>query len=148
MRNVVKNYQPTTPFWHSMNREMEQLLRKMWDEETTNAATSSWAPAVDIREEDERFVIQADIPGVDPKAIDITMENNVLTIQGERGLESAEENAGYKRVERVRGGFYRRFTLPDTADADSISASGKNGVLEVVIPKHPVSQPRRIEVVH
>ena len=105
------------------------------DADQSSAVTSHWAPAVDIKEEADRFVLRADVPGVDSKDIEITMENGVLTIKGERSREDSEEREGYKRVERVYGSFYRRFTLPDTADADKISAASKNGVLEVSIPK-------------
>ena len=112
----------------------------------SSIVTSNWTPAVDIKEQDQRFVLKADIPGVDPKDIDITMEDGVLTIKGERTHESEEGANGYKRVERSYGTFYRRFSLPDTADADRVTAKGKHGVLEVVIPKHEKVQPRRIAV--
>jgi HSP20 family protein len=112
----------------------------------SSVVTSNWTPAVDIKEENERFVLEADIPGVDPKDIEITMDTGVLTIKGERKHESEEESNGYKRVERSYGSFYRRFSLPDTADAERISAKGKDGVLEVVIPKHEKVQPRKITV--
>lgn len=132
-------------------RELNQLgFRDLFgsegDEDNSNIVTSHWRPAVDIKEEDDRFVIQADLPGVDPKNIDITMENGILAIKGERKYEKAEEREGYKRVERARGTFYRRFSLPDTADAEAIKAKGKDGVLEIVIPKQKKVQPRRITV--
>ena len=107
---------------------------------------SDWVPAVDIKEEPNRYLIHADIPGVEPKDIEITMEDGVLTLKGERNSESREEQDGYRRVERVSGQFFRRFTLPDTADAEGISAKGSNGVLEISIPKQPKAQPRRISV--
>lgn len=114
--------------------------------EGSSVATSSWTPAVDIKEEPNQFVIEADIPGVEPKDIEISMENGVLTIKGERNSESQEESKGYKRVERIRGSFYRRFSLPDTADPENIKAAGKHGVLSVTIPKREVMQARKIEV--
>jgi HSP20 family protein len=112
----------------------------------SSVATSAWTPAVDIREEAERYLISADVPGVDPKDIDITMENGVLTIKGERRSEAKSDSDGFRRVERAFGSFYRRFSLPDTADAEAISASSNQGVLEVSIPKKQALQPRRIEV--
>ena len=112
----------------------------------SSIVTSNWTPAVDIKEEDERFVLKADIPGVDPKDIEITMDDGVLTIKGERKHESEEKANGYTRVERSYGTFYRRFSLPDTADAERVTAKGEDGVLEVVIPKHEKVQPRRIAV--
>src|SRR5215208_7488085 len=107
---------------------------------------AAWAPAVDIKEEDGAYVLHADVPGVDPTDIELQMENGVLTLRGERKSEVKEEKDNYHRVERVTGSFYRRFTLPDTADAENISAKSVNGVLEVRIPKQARVQPRRIEV--
>jgi HSP20 family protein len=129
-------------------RELNQLTlgSDIVENDNSNVVTSRWRPAVDIKEETDRFVIHADLPGVDPKDIDITMEGGMLTIKGERQSESREETDGYKRVERVAGTFYRRFSLPDTADADRIGAKGKNGVLEVIIPKQEKVQPRKITV--
>lgn len=110
--------------------------------------TSDWSPAVDVKEEKNKFVILADIPGVDPKEIDVTMENGILTLKGERKTESKEEKDNFKRVERTYGSFYRRFSLPDTADADSISAVSKNGVLQITLNKKETEKPRKISVAH
>ena len=118
----------------------------MSEEDNSNVVTSHWRPAVDIREEENRFMIQADIPGVDPKDIEITMENGVLAIRGERSAETRKEGEAYTRVERVRGSFYRRFSLPDTADAENIEAHGRNGVLEITIPKKEKAKPKRITI--
>jgi HSP20 family protein len=107
---------------------------------------ASWAPAVDIKEEDGAYVLHADLPGVNPQDIQLDMEHGVLTLRGERKSENTEEKDNYRRVERVTGSFYRRFTLPDTADAENISARTVNGVLEVRIPKQEKVMPRRIEV--
>lgn len=112
----------------------------------SEVVTADWIPSVDIKEEEERFVVHADIPGVDPKDIEITMEDNVLTLRGQRFAEKRDADSGFRRVERVSGQFFRRFALPDTADPDNISAHGKHGVLEIVIPKQERVKPRRIEV--
>ena len=116
------------------------------DNENDHSLTSSWQPAVDIKEEENCFLIVADVPGVDPKDIEITMENGMLTVKGERHSEIEDSNKNYKLTERTRGAFYRRFSLPDTADGEHIEAKGSNGVLEITIPKHEKVQPRRIEV--
>jgi len=105
-----------------------------------------WVPAVDISEEKERFVLRADLPGVMPDEINISMDKGVLSISGERSLESDSKTDGFKRVERISGKFERRFSLPDSADADSISARSSNGTLEVTIPKLPEIEHRRITV--
>lgn len=115
-------------------------------EDNTDVAVSNWRPAVDIKEENDRFLIKADIPGVDPKDIEITMEDGVLTIKGVRMEEKEEKREDYRRVERSRGTFYRRFSLPETANAEKIEATGKNGVLEIVIPKQEKVLPKRIKV--
>ena len=125
---------------------IDQIRREAADGDNSNVVTSHWRPAVDIREESDRYVIQADLPGIDPKDIEITMEQGVLTIKGERSSEKVETHEGYSRVERVRGTFYRRFSLPDSADAGHIEAKGKNGVLEIVLPKLQKVQPRKISV--
>ena len=119
-----------------------------YNSDYSNIVTDHWRPAVTIREEEDRFLITADLPGVDPKDIEITMENGVLTIKGERQSEVGDDKEGYKRVERISVAFYRRFSLPDTADADRIEAKGKDGVLEVILPKHEKFRPRKIEVKH
>lgn len=107
---------------------------------------ADWEPAVDIVEEKDRFVLRADLPGVDPSKIDISTDNGFLNLSGERSpSESAKETAA-QRIERATGRFLRRFSLPDSVDTDSITARCSNGILEVVIPKAPEVQPRRITV--
>ena len=103
-------------------------------------------PSIDVREEAARFVILADLPGIDPQQIEIQMDKGILTIQGERKADEAVEGGRFSLIERCHGGFRRSFALPDSADADGISAHGSNGVLEVVIPKKPDLAPRRIQV--
>ena len=138
--------------WNSRNGlqdEIKQVFDKFFGEtegDQSNVVTSQWTPRVDIKEEEQRFVILADIPGVDPKDIEIHMDKGILTIKGERQSDSKQEGSRFSRVERSHGLFYRRFALPDSANADGISASGRNGVLEITIPKKPETTPRRIQV--
>lgn len=108
----------------------------------SSVATSEWAPRVDIREEEKRFVILADVPGVDPAGIEVSMDKGILAIKGER----APTEGRCSRQERSSGSFHRRFSLPDSADAEGITASGKFGVLEVSIPKKAQTTPRRIHI--
>lgn len=145
--NIV-TYEPRQ-FFEQLRRDMNSLFSQSLDEnrdDTSQVATARWAPAVDIQEDDEKFTLVADLPGIDPKDIEITMENQVLGIKGERHLENEENREGFRRVERSYGLFHRRFALPDTADAEHIHAEGGNGVLKVVIPKQAKAQPRRINV--
>src|SRR5260370_36923875 len=117
----------------------------------SSSATAEWVPAVDIKEYPDRFQLLMDLPGVDPKEVEITLDNGVLTVSGDRREEKDVQSNGHPepqqtRTERRLGRFYRRFILPDTADADNVNAVGRNGVLEIVIPKHARAQPRRISV--
>ncbi len=109
---------------------------------------TNWVPVVDIREEDDKYVISADIPGVEPKDIDIQTENKVLTVRGERKTEHEEKEEGYIRRERVSGSFERSFRLPDVADLDKIEAKYENGELHIVVPKRKEATARKIEVKH
>lgn len=127
-----------------LQKELEQMRSDVARE--GSSATAEWSPAVDIKEEPDKFVLLADLPGVKPEEIDISMENGVLTIKGEKKTETKTEKEGYKRVERTYGSFYRRFSLPDTANPDAISAVSKHGVLEIVIPKRESVQPKKINV--
>jgi len=129
--------------------EIKQVFDRFFgdaESDQSNVVTSQWVPRVDIREEGDRFVILADIPGVDPKDIEIHMDKGILTIRGQRSAESKEDGPRYSRVERAHGVFYRRFALPDSANPEGITATGRHGVLEIAIPKRPETTPRRIEV--
>jgi HSP20 family protein len=131
-----------------INQRLQNLygLPAILNDEESNVITGNWVPAVDIREDDKAFILHADLPGVNPENIDISMENGMLTIRGEKKEDKEEEQAGYKRVERVRGSFYRRFSLPDNADADNITARSELGVLELVIPKRKAGKKTRVTV--
>lgn len=143
--NVIR-YAP----W-SLHRELFNEFGKYLDNaagDASSGATADWAPAVDIEEYADKFVLHADVPGVDPATIELTLENGVLTLSGSR--EQRVEQAGVERsrTERPAGRFHRRFALPDTIDSESVSASNKNGVLEIVIPKRAQAQARKISVKH
>lgn len=149
----VTRYQPRNPAWGGTSEirdEMKQFLEHFFGEreagDPSDVVTSQWAPRVDIKEDTGRFVILADLPGVDPKDIEVHMEKGILSIKGERRAEKKEEKERFVRVERSYGAFHRRFALPDSADADGIRASNRHGVLEISIPKRPESTARRIEV--
>ena len=142
------HYEPWNRF-NSFHNEINRLFDYPFTGMRRNGkqvATADWTPAVDIKEDENQYLLYADVPGVEAKDIDITTEKGVLTIKGERYSETKEEHEGYKRIERSRGSFQRSFTLPDTADADKIAAKNKNGVLEIVIPKHAQVQPRKVTV--
>jgi HSP20 family protein len=137
---TIVSYEP----WAFVDRWQRHLERARGA--TQDSASVSWIPHVDIREEAERFVVVADVPGVEPKDIEITADKGVLTVRGERRTENKTAADGYERVERASGTFLRRFTLPESADAEAIKATHVNGVLELSIPKRPQEQPRKITV--
>jgi HSP20 family protein len=131
----------------NFHREFDQVFGpRQADSASAGETSASWAPAVDVHEETERFTVHADLPGVQPADIQITADKGVLTIRGSRRLEKRDSQKGYERLERIEGDFLRRFTLPENARADEITAKHSNGVLEVVIPKQPVVEPRRVNV--
>ncbi|HPF58945.1 MAG TPA: Hsp20/alpha crystallin family protein [Candidatus Competibacteraceae bacterium] len=141
------HYEPWQQVQH-LRRELDRMFQPYNTvDDQSSVATCDWIPAVDIKEEKDRYVLHADIPGVDPKHIEIIAENGVLTIRGNRPGETRETRAGYSRVERPCGSFYRRFSLPDTADLAQIVARSANGVLEIGIPKltHTLSRTIKVE---
>jgi HSP20 family protein len=138
---TILRYEP----WSLVNR----LHRHLDEAFTADAGDSDgawWIPQVDVHEEPERFAVLVDVPGVEPKDIEITAEKGVLTVRGERHAATETDSSAYRRLERRSGKFLRRFTLPDSANLDAISAKHTHGVLEVTIPKQAKLQPRRIEV--
>lgn len=140
---AITRYEP----WGLLTQLQRELERVHGDATNdSSSAVAEWAPAVDIKEEKAKFVLHADLPGVEPEAIDVSTENGMLTIKGEKQTEAKTEKEGYKRVERTYGSFYRRFSLPDTADLSAISAVTKNGVLVITIPKRESVQPKKISV--
>lgn len=129
-----------------LHRDLDRIAQNRVTQPQNENPTADWAPAVDIIEEKDRYVLRADVPGVDPADIDVSMDSGVLTVSGERRTETRTEDEGFRRVERSFGRFYRRFNLPDTADADGIKATSSNGILEISIPKLPEVKSRRIAV--
>lgn len=134
------------PIRQIFDRLFEGNLLQNGTADESSVVTSQWIPLVDIKEEPSRFVLYADIPGVDPQDIEVQMDKGLLTIKGERSGEAMQETERFSRIERHHGNFHRRFALPDSADPEGIAASGRNGVLEITIPKRPETTPRRIQV--
>ena len=139
---TVVRYEP----WALVSRLQKDIDRLFGAPLTTAADSGAWLPQTDIHEETNQFVLHVDLPGVDPKAVEITSDQGVLTIRGQREDSRREAREGYRRIERITGEFQRRFSLPDTADAQNIKAKVVNGVLEVAIPKLAQVQPHRITV--
>ncbi|QCO67792.1 Hsp20/alpha crystallin family protein [Luteimonas yindakuii] len=129
-----------------LRQAFNQFFQGDEDRDGSSVVTSQWTPRVDIKEEADRFVILADLPGVDPEDVEVLMDKGILSIRGERQAASRDENTSFSRIERRYGSFHRRFALPDSADPEGVTASGHNGVLEISIPKRPETTPRRIQV--
>jgi HSP20 family protein len=139
---TVVRYEP----WALVNRLQKDIDRLFGAPQTTAADSGAWLPPVDIHEEENQFVLNVDLPGVDPKTVEITSDQGVLTIRGQREESRREAREGYRRIERITGEFQRRFSLPESADVQNIKAKAVNGVLEVAIPKLAQVQPHRITV--
>jgi HSP20 family protein len=143
---ALVRYEP----WSVLNQlhgQLNRILDREFDQAgPSSAATADWIPPADIEEYSDRFVLKLDVPGVDLTAVEITLDQGVLSLSGERAVEKGTKDVERTRTERPHGRFHRRFTLPDTVDAANVQAAGRNGILEVTIPKQPKAQPRRIQV--
>ena len=128
---------------NQMNRLFDSALHG-WPEDANG--TTHWSPAADIYETADEFVVTLDLPGVDPKMVDLSVENNVLTIRGQRQFDEKQSKDSFHRIERSYGAFARSFTLSTFVDADKIRASYKNGVLNITLPKAETVKPKRIQI--
>lgn len=145
MALTLTRYEPWTLHREFLN-EFNRLFERAGSNDESNSATADWAPAVDIDEHADKYVLHADVPGVDPNAIEITLEDGVLTLSGSRAKTIEQKGVESRRIERITGRFLRRFTLPESVDAENVKATGKHGVLEIVIPKREAAKPRKITV--
>ena len=135
-------FRGATTFQEQVNR----LFNDVFERNQHESSLSTWAPAVDIYETEHELVVKADLPEVDPKNLDIRVENNVLTIRGERKFEKKVNEENYLRVERVYGSFSRSFSLSNTVNSEAIKADYQNGVLSLSIPKREEARPEQIKV--
>ena len=136
----------TLPMYRDMGHFLGDFFNLQKQEDSSYIETSTWSPLVDIKEEIDCFLVIADIPGVKKEDISISLEQHVLSLKGERQFEKTEQHHGYTRRERTQGQFYRRFSLPQTADDAKITARYTHGVLEIKIPKKEVAAEKKIEI--
>jgi HSP20 family protein len=130
-------------------QEMEDLFERFFDEpfgDGVRPAEKMWTPSVDLAETDTELTVKADLPGVDPKEVSVSIQNGALVLHGERKIEETKEEKEFKRVERFFGSFYRSIPLPPAADMGKVTAEAVNGVLTVHVPKKPEAQPKKIAV--
>ncbi|HKN83014.1 MAG TPA: Hsp20/alpha crystallin family protein [Pyrinomonadaceae bacterium] len=127
-----------------VNRLFSTNMSRAFDDE--GIGRGAWAPSVDIYENKDHIVLEAELPGMNQEDFDLSIENNLLTLRGERKFEKTDENDNYHRVERSYGAFTRSFTLPQTVSAEGATAEYNNGVLRVTLPKREETKARRIQV--
>jgi len=138
----LEPYRGFSTLQDQVNRLFNETFRTHGEE----SALTTWAPAVDIYETPNELVVKADLPDVNEKEIDVRVENNLLTIRGERKFEKSVSEENYLRVERTYGAFSRSFSLPNTVNAEAIGAEYKNGVLTITLPKREETKPRQVKV--
>ena len=133
---------------NSLQERVNRLFHESFSNEgrDESLATSSFAPAVDVYEDEHSITLKIEVPGIDEKDIDVRVENNTLTVQGERKLEKEEKEENYRRIERQYGSFTRTFTLPNTVDTESVAANYEKGVLKVQLAKKAEAKPKQIKV--
>src|SRR5437660_12491110 len=130
----------------SLQVEVNRLFSDVFERKGEECSLTAWAPSVDIYETEHELVVKADLPEVHPKDLDIRVENNILTIRGERKFEKKVNEENYLRVERAYGSFARSFTLANSVNSDAIKADYQNGVLTLTIPKREEAKPKQIKV--
>jgi len=128
-----------------MNRVFEDAAVRGWKNDEPSS-TTSWSPSVDIYETDSEIMVQAELPGVDRKDIALQLENNVLTLKGDRRFEKETNQENYHRIERSYGGFSRAFTIPTIVDEDKIRADYKDGILKIALPKKEQVKAKQIKI--
>ena len=130
----------------SLQNRFNSLFRDMQQESESPLTTAAFVPAVDIYEDEKKVVLKLEVPGIDQKDLDVSVENNTLTVKGERKFESEEKEENFHRIERRYGSFTRSFTLPNTVDTDKVQAKFDSGVLTIEVLKRPEAQPKQIKV--
>jgi HSP20 family protein len=145
MRTTLSRFEPFCGV-SSLQEQLNRLVHDAFDRSAEEASITTWAPSVDIYETEHELVVKADLPEIKPEELDIRVENNILTIRGERKFEKKVDENNYLRVERSYGSFSRSFSLANTVNPDAIKADYKNGVLTLSIPKREEAKPKQIKV--
>lgn len=130
----------------SLREEMNELLGRFWSSASEPFGLAEWSPAVDVSETDDAVLVHAEIPGIDPKDLDISVADNILTIRGEKKEDVEHTGRNYHRVERRYGTFTRTLALPSLVDADRVEATAKGGVLQITLPKREEAKARKVTI--
>jgi len=144
MRTTISRFEPFRT--HSLQDQISRLFNEAFERSADESSITTWAPAVDIFETEHELVVKADLPDIKPEELDIRVENNILTIRGERKFEKKVNENNYLRVERSYGSFSRSFSLANIVNTEAIKAEYKNGVLTLTIPKREEAKPKQIKV--
>ncbi len=142
---VLTRWEPFREF-STLQDRMNRLFRDTYGERDEALTTSSFAPPVDVYEDEHHITLKLEVPGIDEKDLDIRVENNTLTVHGERKFEKEEKEENFRRVERQYGSFTRTFTLPTTVDSENVSADYDKGVLKIRLSKREEAKPKQIKV--
>ncbi len=141
----IRTYEPFRA--SGLNDDMDRIFTTLFGGGRQAPSTAgAFAPALDVEESDEHFTLHVELPGVDPDEVEITLEENVLTIAGERSFYADRTADGFRRVERSFGRFHRAVRLPDRVDADGVEATVRHGLLTITVPKAEEAKPRRIAI--
>jgi HSP20 family protein len=130
----------------NLQNEMERVFRQVFGDVERPSTAGAWSPALDVEEDEDSFTLHVEVPGVEPSDVEVSLEENVLTISGERRFYADREAEGFRRVERAFGRFHRAVRLPDRVDGGRVEARYANGLLTIRVPKAEEAKPRRIEV--
>jgi HSP20 family protein len=130
----------------TMQNRLNSLFRDLNNDQDSPLTTAAFVPAVDIYEDDKKVMLKLEVPGIEEKDLDVSVENNTLTVKGERKFESEEKEENFHRIERRYGSFFRAFTLPSTVDTEHVQAKYNAGVLKLELLKKPEAQPRQIKI--
>ena len=144
MRTSISRFEPFRT--NSLQNQISRLFNEAFERSSDESSITAWAPAVDIFETEHELVVKADLPDIKPEEIDVRVENNILTIRGERKFEKKVDQSNYLRVERTFGSFSRSFSLANTVNSEAIKAEYKNGVLTLTVPKREEAKPKQIKV--
>ena len=142
---VLTRWDPFREFT-SLQDRMSRLFHDSFGDREEALTTSTFAPPVDVYEDEHNLTLKIEVPGIDEKDIDVRVENNTLTVHGERKFEKEEKEENYRRVERQYGSFTRSFTLPNVVDAEKVSANYDKGVLKITLAKKAEAKPKQIKV--
>lgn len=130
----------------NLHDEVERMFRQAFGESDRPSTAGAWSPLLDVEEDTDQFTLHVELPGVEPDAVDVSLEENVLTVTGERNFYDQRDTEGFRRIERRFGRFHRAVRLPDRVDGDKVVARYANGLLTITVPKAEETKPRRIAV--